>query len=222
MKAEENILKIKRNRILKLMEIHLINTLIIFLTYITISISGSLIVYPIIGATLMILSSLVLWITRGKIQKIYSYLIALGLGLLMSIYQNADVPKDGSIIMFFLGLMFFLILLEGGTLLYKTTHKPAWYQLMFIAYLVMAIYILTALNDNFILFFVVTGYMTFNQIHFSSYFHHQRKQPHDYMNKVFFIPISVFFIFLMLSQVGSLQSNPFELFYNRISPENKK
>ncbi len=221
-KVEVMILKIKRNRIVKLMEIHLINTLIIFLTYISISLSGSSIIYGVIGSVIMLLSTLILWLTRGKLQKVYSYIVAFGLGLFLSVFQSADVPKDGSIIMFFLGLIFFLILLEGGTLLYKTTHKHAWYQLLFITYLVMAVYILTALNDNFILFFVVTGYMTFNQLHFSSYFHHQKFQPHDYMNKVFFIPLSVFFLIVMLFQIKSMQANPFELFYNRFIPKEKK
>jgi hypothetical protein len=222
MKAEVNILKIKRNRIVKLMEIHLINTMIIFLTYISISLSGSSIIYGIIGASLLILSTLILWITRGKLQKAYSFIVSFGLGMFLTVFQSADVPKDGSIIMFFLGLIFFLILLEGGTLLYKTTHKHAWYQLLFITYLVMAIYILTALNDNFILFFIVTGYMTFNQIHFASYFHHQRVQPHDYMNKIFYIPLSIFIFFLMLSQIGSMQGNPLDLFYERFVPKQKK
>lgn len=215
-------MKIKRNRIVKLMEIHLINTMIIFLTYISISLSGSSIIYGIIGAVMMILSTLILWITRGQLQKVYSYIVLLGLGLFLSVFQSADVPKDGSIIMFFIGLMFFLILLEGGTLLYKTTHKHAWYQLLFITYLVMAIYILTALNDNFILFFIVTGYMTFNQLHFSSYFHHQKFQPHDYMNKVLFIPLSVFFLFMMLFQIGSKDGKPFDVFYDRFIPKEKK
>jgi hypothetical protein len=212
---------IKQNRIFKLMEIHIINTFIIFLTYISISLSGASIVYSIVGVSLMVLSTLILWLTHGKIQKVYSSIVSLGLGLFMSYFQSADVPKDGSIIMFFIGLMFFLVLLEGGTLLYKTTHKNAWYQLLFIAYLVMATYILTALNDNFILFFVVTGYMTFNQIHFSSYFHHQRYQPSDYMNQIYFIPLSVVFIFLMPFQNKQGEESKAKRFYQRFFPKHK-
>ncbi len=213
---------IKRNRILKLMEVHLINTLIIFITYISISLSGTSMVYPIAGVSLMLISTLILWLTHGKIQSFYSYLVSLGLGLFLSMFQSADVPKDGSIVMFFIGLMLFLTLLEGGTLLYKTTHKNAWYQLLFITYLVMAIYVLTALNDNFILFFVVTGYMTFNQIHFSSYFHHQRQHPSDYMNQVFYYPLSVPFLFLVLFQKKHAQMKPFEVFNKRFKRELKE
>lgn len=208
---------IRRSRMTQLMQIHMISLMIVFLTYISISLSGPSEIYAVIGGLILIISSGILWVTRGKIHKFYSALVSLGIGMIASLYQSADFPKDGSVVMFFLGLVLFLILLESGTALYKTTHKYAWVQLLLITYLVMAAYVLTALNDNFVLFFAVVFYITFLEYHFSSYFHHQRKTPHEYMNLYYFVPISLFVILVMLvlGRIGDIN----ELYLNRIEPK---